>query len=110
MGGKDEATIESDTRDFCKETVELTYTLHEFLYNGTHDFTSGTSTINLELPTGAISFLNTGSYNIEYTCNTLVFWRGSEGEDWGYVYRKKEYEYGDDFFLDWYDNRDGPYH
>ncbi len=114
-GDLDEAKIIPDTRNFCNRTVELAYNLYQRVHNGNHDLTPGGNTVNLQLPPSPeppVSFLSQNTYELVYTCHTLVLTRGgSEGEEWGFVYRR--YFKGDvdifDFHLDWYDNKNNPF-
>ena len=112
-GALDEAAIIPDTRNFCTQSVDLTYNIYGREHHGNHDFNPGDNTVNLTFQpyqgSGPVSFLSGLTYNLEYTCNSLVLWREIEGEDWGYVYKRFDPVEFDDFELDWYDNRANPF-
>jgi hypothetical protein len=81
--------------------------------NGTQYFTPGTAGIRLDFPNMTkpnVSFLQGGAYGITYTCNSLIFERGdSEGEEWGYVYKRLVLDELTDFELEWYTYDNHPY-
>jgi hypothetical protein len=56
----------------------------------------------------SVSFLDEYTYDLVYTCKSLVLTRGSnEGEEWGYVYKKLPEDLDEqelyDFHPNWFD-------
>ncbi len=116
VGAKDAAMIVPESKNFCTKTVDRIYTYNSVLnemeasyYNAVKGL--GTLGIPLQIMNQPnVSFLQAGSYNVEYTCNSMLLERGDgEGEEWGYVYKKMNYDELYDFRLEWHDYENNPY-